>query len=33
MKTVALILLTAAVLAVTPMVLPPFDVRVGQLML
>jgi branched-chain amino acid transport system permease protein len=33
MKTVALILLTAAVLAFTPMVLPPFDVRVGQLML
>ena len=33
MKTVALILLTAAVLAFTPMVLPPFEVRVGQLML
>jgi branched-chain amino acid transport system permease protein len=33
MKTVALILLTAAVLSFTPMVLPPFDVRVGQLML
>jgi branched-chain amino acid transport system permease protein len=33
MKTATLILLTAAVLAFTPMVLPPFDVRVGQLML
>ena len=33
MKTVALILLTAVALAFTPMVLPPFDIRVGQLML
>ncbi len=33
MKTVALILLAAAVLAFGPMVLPPFEIRVGQLML
>ncbi len=33
MKTVLLILLAAAVLAFGPMLLPPFEVRVGQLML
>jgi branched-chain amino acid transport system permease protein len=33
MKTTALILLAACVLAFGPFVLPPFDIRVGQLML